>query len=86
MTTTQKPTYDELLDACRAVDIYFKALTEQWAANDGHVVSESGTVINASKDCERLCEIAAEKVAMVVARADGVTILHVAEARFLDPE
>lgn len=63
--------HEELLDACKAVDIYFKSLCEQWAANDGRVASESGTIINASADVERLCEIAAQKVSEAIARAEG---------------
>ena len=60
--------HDELLDACKAVDIYFKALQEQWTANDGNVISKSGTVIDASKDVQRLCEVAAQKVQAAIAK------------------
>lgn len=61
----------DLLQACSAVDIYFKALCEQWAAHDGRVVSESGIVLDASKSVERLCELAAQKVLEALARAVG---------------
>jgi len=55
-----------LREAVEATDIYFKALCEQWAANNGRVVSDSGTVINAGADVERLCEVAASKVGQIV--------------------
>ena len=58
----------ELLEACKAVDIYFKALCEQWSANDGRLVSESGTVIEGGREVQRLCEIAGEKIGQVVKR------------------
>jgi hypothetical protein len=59
----------DMLDACKMVDIYFKALCEQWAANDGRVVSKRGTVINASKDVAELCEVAARKVSEAISKA-----------------
>lgn len=58
-------------EALESVDIYFKALCEQWAANDGRVVSESGVVINASVDIERLCDIAGQKVGEALQRIRG---------------
>lgn len=59
-------------EALEAVDIYFKALNEQWNANDGRVVSELGVVINASADCHRLCDIAGMKVKQAL-YPDGAT-------------
>lgn len=53
---------DRYMEALKLVDIYFKALCEQWLANDGRVVSESGVVINASASVQTLCERAAEAV------------------------
>lgn len=52
---------DEMAEAVQATDIYFKALCEQWAANDGRVVSDVGIVIAGSAEIERLCEIAGQK-------------------------
>ena len=63
--------HQDLLEACKAVDIYFKALVAQWATNQGRVVSEVGTVISGSEEVARLCEIAGIKVKQVVARAEG---------------
>jgi len=62
---------EEMQEALQSVDIYFKSLCEQWAANEGRVVSESGTVIDACKEIQNLCEIAAEKVVKALAAANG---------------
>lgn len=49
-------------EALDATDIYFKALCEQWAANDGRLVSEKGVLLEGSEDIKRLCDVAGEKV------------------------
>jgi len=61
----------EMREALEAVDIYFKALNEQWNAHDGRVVSESGVVLDASADCQRLCNVAGEKVQTVLDKVRG---------------
>lgn len=57
----------KVVEAAKTVDIYFKALCEQWAANDGRVVSESGVVIDASKGVQELCERAGEEISTSLA-------------------
>lgn len=63
----------KMAEAIKATDIYFKALCEQWAANDGRVVSESGVVIDAGANCERLCDEAGMKVGEALAFYEEAT-------------
>lgn len=56
----------ELLEACQATDTYFKSLLAQWAANDGRVVSDKGTVIEASAFTSQLCDEAGIKIRNVL--------------------
>ncbi len=55
-----------LREAVIATHTYFMALTKQWVANDGRVVSESGAVLDGSDEVERLCNIAGEKVGRIM--------------------
>lgn len=56
----------KLLEAVKAADCYFRALAQQWVANEGRVVSDVGTVIEGSEEVNRLCNDAAEKTMRVL--------------------
>lgn len=63
--------HEALLEACKAVDIYFKALFEKWRANDGRVVSSEGVVVEGGQDVERLCNVAGMKIEQALALTEG---------------
>lgn len=59
-----------LQKAVEATSEYFEACARQWAANDGRVVSEAGTIIEGSEEVERLCNRAGS---LVVAALNSVS-------------
>lgn len=57
----------KVVRAAQTVDLYFKALCEQWAANDGRLVSETGIVLEGSTSINELCERAAMEISTSLA-------------------
>jgi hypothetical protein len=65
--------YDGLLGACVAAATYFDACGKAWAAGDGILVAEDGSVVTDAEGLSELCDTACGAVLIAIAKANEQT-------------